>query len=148
MSQRPEHRSLLDAATIARFGAMDVRARAVVEGFVAGLHKSPYKGFSVEFAEHRQYMPGDPVKSVDWKVYGQVGSLLREGVREETNLRAYLVIDGSASMGYSSDGVTKFDYARYLSAATLLSHDPAAGLRRGAPVRSGDPPVHPAAIGG
>jgi uncharacterized protein (DUF58 family) len=110
--------SFLDAATIAKLGAMDVRARTVVEGFVAGLHKSPYKGFSVEFAEHRQYMPGDPVKSIDWKVYGKSDRFYVKEFEEETNLRAYLVLDGSASMGFSSaGGVSKFDYARYLSAA-------------------------------
>ena len=107
----------LDASVIARLGAMDVRARAVVEGFVAGLHKSPYKGFSVEFAEHRQYMPGDPVKNIDWKVFAKSDRYYVKEFEEETNLRAYLVIDGSASMGFSSGAVTKFDYARYLSAA-------------------------------
>jgi uncharacterized protein (DUF58 family) len=110
--------SVLDAATIARLGNMDVRARAVVEGFVAGLHRSPYKGFSVEFAEHRQYMPGDPMKTIDWKVYGKSDRFYVKEFEEETNLRAYLVIDASASMGFSSGGaVTKFDYSRYLAAA-------------------------------
>jgi len=108
---------LLTAATVARLGAMDVRARAVVEGFVAGLHKSPYKGFSVEFAEHRQYMPGDPPKTIDWKVYGKSDRFYVKEFEEETNLRAYLVIDGSASMGFTTGEVTKFDYARYLAAA-------------------------------
>lgn len=112
-----EGRRLLNAATIARLGAMDVRARTVVEGFVAGLHKSPYKGFSVEFAEHRQYMPGDPPKTIDWKVYGKSDRFYVKEFEEETNLRAYLVVDGSASMGFASGEVTKFDYARYLSAA-------------------------------
>jgi len=107
----------LDAATVARLSNMDVRARAVVEGFVAGMHKSPYKGFSVEFAEHRQYMPGDPLKTVDWKVYGKSDRFYVKEFEEETNLRAYLVLDGSASMGFGSGEVTKFDYARYLSAA-------------------------------
>jgi uncharacterized protein (DUF58 family) len=96
---------------------MDVRARTVVEGFVSGLHKSPYKGFSVEFAEHRQYMPGDPLKTVDWKVYGKSDRFYVKEFEEETNLRAYLVIDGSASMGFTTGEVSKFDYARYLSAA-------------------------------
>ena len=109
--------SFLDAATVARLSTMDVRARTVVEGFVAGLHKSPYKGFSVEFAEHRQYMPGDPVRRIDWKVYGKSDRFYVKEFEEETNLRAYLVVDGSASMGFSSGGVSKFDYARYLSAA-------------------------------
>jgi uncharacterized protein (DUF58 family) len=88
-----------------------------VEGFVAGLHKSPYKGFSVEFAEHRQYMPGDPLKTVDWKVYGKSDRFYVKEFEEETNLRAYLVLDASASMAFASGEVSKFDYARYLSAA-------------------------------
>jgi uncharacterized protein (DUF58 family) len=116
----PESRSalsLLDAATIARLGSMDVRARAVVEGFVAGLHKSPYKGFSVEFAEHRQYMPGDPLKLVDWKVYGKSDRFYVKEFEEETNLRAYLILDASASMGFTTGDVSKFEYARTLSAA-------------------------------
>ncbi|MGQ0720363.1 MAG: DUF58 domain-containing protein [Candidatus Eiseniibacteriota bacterium] len=114
---RGEARSLLDAATVARLGAMDVKARSVVEGFVAGLHKSPYKGFSVEFAEHRQYMPGDPLKTIDWKVYGRSDRFYVKEFEEETNLRAYLVLDASASMAFASGEVSKFDYARYLSAA-------------------------------
>jgi len=108
---------MLDAATVARLGNMDVRARTVVEGFVAGLHKSPYKGFSVEFAEHRQYMPGDPLKTIDWKVYGKSDRFYVKEFEEETNLRAYLVLDASASMGFTTGEVSKFDYARYLSAA-------------------------------
>jgi uncharacterized protein (DUF58 family) len=114
---RAERKSLLDAATVARLGAMDVRARSVVEGFVAGLHKSPYKGFSVEFAEHRQYMPGDPPKTIDWKAYGKCDRFYVKEFEEETNLRAYLVLDGSASMGFTTGEVTKFDSARYLAAA-------------------------------
>ncbi len=116
-SSEPAPRPLLDASVIARLGSMDVRARAVVEGFVAGLHKSPFKGFSVEFAEHRQYMPGDPLRLIDWKVYGKSDRFYVKEFEEETNLRAYLVIDGSASMGFSTGEVTKFDYARTLSAA-------------------------------
>ncbi len=115
--RRPEGTPLLNAATIARIGGMDVRARTVVEGFVSGLHKSPYKGFSVEFAEHRQYMPGDPLKAVDWKVYGKSDRFYVKEFEEETNLRAYLVLDGSASMGFTTGEVSKFDYARYLAAA-------------------------------
>jgi len=107
----------LDAAVVAKLGRMDVRARTVVEGFVAGLHKSPYKGFSVEFAEHRHYMPGDPLQTVDWKVYGKSDRFYVKEFEEETNLRAYLVVDGSASMAFTSGEVSKFDYARYLAAA-------------------------------
>ncbi len=112
-----ERRKLLDAAVVARLARMDIRARTVVEGFVAGLHKSPYKGFSVEFAEHRQYMPGDPLKTIDWKVYGKSDRFYVKEFEEETNLRAHLVLDGSASMAFATGQVSKFDYARYLTAA-------------------------------
>jgi len=96
---------------------MDLRARLVVEGFITGLHKSPYHGFSVEFAEHRQYMPGDDIKHVDWKVYGKTDRFYVKQFEEETNLKAYLLIDASASMGYASTGITKFQYTCYLAGA-------------------------------
>ena len=152
MKTEPERRRLLDAAVIARLSRMDVRARAVVEGFVAGLHKSPYKGFSVEFAEHRQYMPGDPPKTIDWKVYGKSDRFYVKEFEEETNLRAHLVVDGSASMGFTSGGVSKFDYSRYLAAALaylmirqqdsvgLLLFD--ADIRRFIPARSAAKHLH------
>lgn len=97
---------------------LDLRARLVVEGFIAGLHKSPYKGFSVEFAEHRQYMPGDPIRNIDWKVYARRDRFYVKEFEEETNLRAYILVDASASMGYSSSSaVTKLEYAGSLAAA-------------------------------
>ncbi len=109
---------LLDAAAVAKLGGLHVRARAVVEGFVAGLHRSPDKGFSGAVAEHRPYIAGDPLKSVDWKVFAKSDRYYVKEFEEETNLRAYLVVDASASMGYGSAGATtKFDYARTLAAA-------------------------------
>ena len=96
---------------------MDLVARLVVEGFITGLHKSPYHGFSVEFAEHRQYMPGDEIKHVDWKVYAKTDRYFVKQFEEETNLKAYLLLDSSASMGYGSDGITKIQYATFLAAA-------------------------------
>jgi uncharacterized protein (DUF58 family) len=108
---------LLDAAPAPRLAGLEIRARAVVEGFVAGLHKSPYKGFSVEFAEHRQYMPGDPVRNIDWKVFAKSDRYFVKEFEEETNLRAYLVLDASASMGFASGEVGKFEYARTLAAS-------------------------------
>jgi uncharacterized protein (DUF58 family) len=152
VKSEPERRRLLDASVIARLSRMDVRARAVVEGFVAGLHKSPYKGFSVEFAEHRQYMPGDPPKTIDWKVYGKSDRFYVKEFEEETNLRAHLVLDGSASMGFTSGGISKFDYSRYLAAALaylmirqqdsvgLLLFD--ASIRRFIPARSAAKHLH------
>ena len=99
---------------------MELVARLVVEGFVTGLHKSPYQGFSVEFAEHRQYMPGDEIRYIDWKVYGKSDRYYVKKFEEETNLRAYILLDTSASMNYKhkDDTLTKFEYGCYL-AATL-----------------------------
>lgn len=96
---------------------MDMRARLVVEGFMAGLHKSPYHGFSVEFAEHRQYMPGDEIKHIDWKVYGKTNRYYVKQFEEETNLKAHILLDCSGSMGYSSHEITKLQYATWLAAA-------------------------------
>ena len=111
------YRKYLDPKKISHLASMDLRARLVVEGFIAGLHKSPYHGFSVEFSEHRQYMPGDDFKHIDWKVYGKTDRFYVKQFEEETNLKAYLLLDCSASMGYSSGEVNKFQYATYLAAA-------------------------------
>jgi len=112
------HRQLLDPVILARLGNIELIARLVVEGFLVGLHKSPYHGFSVEFAEYRQYNPGDPPKSIDWKVYARTDKFFVKEFEEETNLRSYILLDKSASMGFSHGGrITKFDYARYLAAA-------------------------------
>lgn len=92
-------------------------ARLVVEGFITGLHKSPYHGFSVEFAEHRQYMPGDEIKRIDWKVYAKTDRHFVKQFEEETNLKSYMLLDASASMGYTSHAISKLEYASYLAAA-------------------------------
>jgi uncharacterized protein (DUF58 family) len=97
---------------------MELVARLVVEGFITGLHKSPYHGFSVEFAEHRQYMAGDEIKHIDWKIYGRTDRYYIKQFEEETNLKAYIVLDGSGSMAYASGGrLTKLEYASYVAAA-------------------------------
>ncbi len=110
-------RKYLKPDVVSKLRSMDIRARMVVEGFMTGLHKSPYHGFSVEFAEHRQYMPGDEIKHVDWKVYGKTNRFYVKQFEEETNLKSYILMDASASMGYSSTGITKFQYASYLAGA-------------------------------
>ena len=92
------YRRFLDPVTVSKLATMELRARLVVEGFVTGLHRSPYKGFSVEFAEHRQYMPGDPLKHIDWKVFGKTDRFYIKEYEEETNLRGYILLDASASM--------------------------------------------------
>ena len=109
---------------------MELRARAVVEGVLAGLHKSPYKGQSVEFLQHREYVRGDDLRRVDWKVWGRQDRLYVKEFEEETNLRLALLVDGSASMDYRSGPLSKYDYAATLAASLAwlaLSHGDAAG---------------------
>lgn len=114
-----EARRYLDPAVVARLAHLDVRARLVVEGFIAGMHRSPFHGFSVEFAEHRPYMPGDPLKNLDWKVLAKSDRYLVKQYTEETNLRCHLLVDLSGSMGFQSAraSLSKLEYARSLAAA-------------------------------
>jgi uncharacterized protein (DUF58 family) len=109
-----------------------MRARLVVEGFITGLHKSPYHGFSVEFAEHRQYMPGDEIRRIDWKVLGRTDRYYIKQFEEETNLKCYLVLDTSKSMQFKAEGpITKLQYASYLAAALaylMMRQQDAVGL--------------------
>ena len=126
-----DYRRFLKPDVVSKLSGMEIKARLVVEGFIAGLHKSPYHGFSVEFAEHRQYMPGDPIRYVDWKVYGKTDRFYIKEYEEETNLRAYLILDASGSMGYSSDGITKLEYGCYLAASLaylMLKQQDSVGL--------------------
>jgi len=122
---------LLDPHFVSKLARLDLTARLVVEGFLTGLHRSPYHGFSVEFAEHRQYMPGDPLRHLDWKVLAKSDRKYIKQYEEETNLRAMLLVDTSASMGYGSHGITKLDYARQLAAALaylMLRQNDAVGM--------------------
>ncbi len=97
---------------------MELRARLIVEGFITGLHKSPYHGFSVEFAEHRPYNPGDELRHVDWKVYAKTDRLYVKQYEEETNLRHYVVLDTSPSMRYKhSASLSKLEFGAYLASA-------------------------------
>jgi len=108
----------LQPAVVAQLANMELRARFVVEGFITGLHKSPYHGFSVEFTEHRPYMPGDEIKHIDWKAYGKTDRFYIKQFEEETNLKSYLILDASRSMEYASKGnLKKFEYASYVAAA-------------------------------
>lgn len=117
-SSRQEYRKYLQPDVVAKLANMELVARLVVEGFITGLHKSPYHGFSVEFAEHRQYMPGDEIKHLDWKIYGKTDRYYIKQFEEETNLKAYILLDASRSMGYASDGkINKLEYASYVTAA-------------------------------
>lgn len=111
----------LDPAVLAKVGKLELRARLVVEGFVTGLHKSPYRGFSVEFAQHREYVPGDDLRYLDWKIYGKSDRFVIKQFEEETNLRAHLFLDQSESMNYAHEGgMSKFDYAA--TAVASLAH--------------------------
>jgi len=125
------YRKYLDPEVISRLKTMEMRARLVVEGFITGLHKSPYHGFSVEFAEHRQYMPGDPIRNIDWKVFAKSDRYYVKEFEEETNLKAYLLLDTSGSMKFTSGKITKLQYASYLTAALaflMLKQRDAVGL--------------------
>src|SRR6516164_6283035 len=108
----------LDPLILAKVRSLELQARLIVEGYLSGMHKSPYHGFSVEFAQHREYVPGDDIKHVDWKVYGRTGRFYLKQYEEETNLVCWLLLDVSDSMRYGSGPVTKYDYA-CLSAASL-----------------------------
>ena len=112
-----DYQRYLDPKTLDRLSGLELQARLIVEGFVSGRHKSPYKGSSVEFREHREYSPGDDLRFIDWKVYAKSDRYYIKEYEEETNLKSYLVVDTSASMAYGSGEVSKLDYARFASAA-------------------------------
>jgi uncharacterized protein (DUF58 family) len=105
----------LDGKAVARLGKINLVARGVVEGFVTGLHRSPYHGFSVEFSEHRAYAPGDELRHIDWKSLARTDRWVVKLFENETNVRSYILIDKSASMGYGSGELRKLDYACYLA---------------------------------
>lgn len=113
-----------DPTSLARYGRLVLLARDLVEGFLTGVHKSPYKGFSVEFAEHRQYYPGDEIRHIDWRVYGKTDRYYVKEYEEETNLRAWLLVDASGSMAYRGRGPSKFQHAQHVAAclAYLMLH--------------------------
>ena len=117
--------------TVALLNSISMKARMVVEGYIIGQHKSPYHGFSVEFAEHRSYEPGDEIKHIDWKLFGKTNKLYVKRYEEETNLRAHLLLDTSKSMFYKSGLVSKIEYSSYLFAALsylMIKQQDAAGV--------------------
>src|SRR4051812_39185110 len=123
-----------DPSSLARYGHLTLIARNLVEGFLTGAHKSPYKGSSVEFAEHRQYYPGDEIRHIDWRAVAKTDRYYVKEFEEETNLRCHLLVDGSGSMAYQGGPgaakkgekapPSKFDYARHVAAslAYLMLH--------------------------
>ena len=122
----------LDPELLASLSSMEIRARTVVEGMIEGQHKSPFKGFNVEFSEYRQYVPGDPLKDIDWKVYARTDKFYIKEHEEETNLSGYLVMDTSGSMSYKGAGaMSKIDYASTLAASLaylMLKQQDSVGL--------------------
>ncbi len=124
-------KNYFDPKVLAGISNLALRARWVVEGLMSGIHRSRAKGFSVEFEEHREYSPGDEIRRIDWKALGKFDRYFIKEYEDETNLRAYLLMDASASMNYASDGITKFDYGCTLTASLaylILKQQDAAGL--------------------
>jgi uncharacterized protein (DUF58 family) len=110
---------LIDPAVLAKIGNLELVARHVVEGFITGLHHSPHFGMSVDFAEHRAYMPGDDIRRIDWRVFGRTDRHYIKQFEADTNTDFTVVLDTSASMSFGSRGISKFDYARYLAACLV-----------------------------
>ncbi len=113
---------------LARINSLELVARTVVEGFISGLHRSPFLGFSTDFAEHRQYMPGDDLRHLDWKLLARTDRLYIKKYQVDTNAQMHLLIDTSGSMAYGSGNVTKLEYAQYLASSLaylgMRQHDP------------------------
>ncbi|MCL2645506.1 MAG: DUF58 domain-containing protein [Phycisphaerales bacterium] len=140
-AEQVDYRKYLDPRTLAKIQALDIRARLIVEGFITGMHRSPYKGFSVEFSQHRQYVQGDDIRYIDWKVFGRTDRHYIKQYEEETNLQVMLVVDASESMTYAGaatkkwkengDGWRKFDHATSIAASlayVALHQQDSAGL--------------------
>jgi uncharacterized protein (DUF58 family) len=114
----PRDLRFLDPAVIVKLGTMELKARTVVEGFLSGLHRSPFKGFSVEFAEYRQYLPGDDLSTLDWKVYARSDRHYVKKFEQETNVECHVLVDVSASMGYRGGApMSKLEYGSVLAAS-------------------------------
>ena len=121
-----------DPTELRKYGGLTLLARQVVEGFLTGIHRSPFKGFSAEFAEHRQYYPGDEIRRIDWRAHGKTDRYFVKEYEEETNLKAVLVVDASGSMKYrGGQSLSKFEYAQQVAASLaylLLAQLDAVGL--------------------
>ena len=111
-----ETRKLLDPRAIARAEALGMNARFIVEGYMAGEHKSPYRGFAIEFAQHREYAPGDDVRHIDWKVQAKTERFYIKQYEQETNFVAHLLLDGSESMKYGTGELSKLEYGKMMAA--------------------------------
>jgi uncharacterized protein (DUF58 family) len=111
------HKEILTDKAIGAADKFNLKARMIVEGFIIGLHRSPYHGFSVEFSDHRQYIPGDSLRNLDWKIFGKTGKYYIKRYEEETNLKSYILLDHSNSMGFSSGNISKLNYGKMLAAS-------------------------------
>ncbi|NLT67606.1 MAG: DUF58 domain-containing protein [Acidobacteria bacterium] len=112
-----DSRRFIDPETLVRIASLELVARTVVEGFISGLHRSPHLGFSVNFAEHRAYHPGDDIRKIDWNVYGRTGRFYVKEYEGETNTSLHILLDCSRSMSYGSKGITKLEYGQFLAAS-------------------------------
>lgn len=116
-----DYRKYLDPRTLARIGSLDLRARLVVEGLMTGMHRSPYQGISIEFAQHRQYVAGDDIRHVDWKVFGKTDKIYLKQYQEETNLNLICIVDASESMGFSTISEDKYSWSKYDHATAIAA---------------------------
>lgn len=116
-----DYRKYLEPKTLARISSLDLRARLIVEGLMTGMHRSPYQGISVEFAQHRQYVAGDDTRHVDWKVFGKTDKIYLKQYLEETNLHLLCVVDASESMGYGSISNGKESWSKYDHATAIAA---------------------------
>ncbi len=120
-SAETDYRKYLEPRTLARIASLDLRARLIVEGLMTGMHRSPYQGISVEFAQHRPYVPGDDIRHVDWKVFGKTDKIYLKQYQEETNLHLLCIVDASESMNYSSVGEGKTRWSKYDHATAIAA---------------------------
>ncbi|MEK7449596.1 MAG: DUF58 domain-containing protein [Planctomycetota bacterium] len=126
-----DYQKYLDPRVLNKIARLDLKARLIVEGYLTGLHKSPYRGVSVEFASHRNYTPGDDLRYLDWKIFGRSDRLYIKEYEQETNLNCYLLLDVSESMAYQSTGISKFEYGSYIAASLaylMIQQQDAVGL--------------------
>lgn len=127
-----DYKAFLNPSVISRLNSLELKARMVVEGFMVGLHRSPYHGFSVEFSQHRPYMQGDDLKNIDWKVYGKTEKYFIKQYEEETNLKCQIILDTSKSMDFKSgDNISKLNYSIILAASLsymMIKQQDAVGL--------------------
>jgi len=117
MSEHLPQTNYLDPEVLQKLGGLELVAREIVEGLRVGTHRSPLRGFSTEFAHHRQYAPGDSIRSIDWRIFGRTDRYYTKLYEAETNFDCYLLVDASSSMNYTSGKVSKLEYAKYLAAS-------------------------------